>query len=228
VTRDGPYEVEGAVPLSRQFIEPNEDGHSWEWRQGEDIEAPERYRLCRCGRSATKPFCDDTEVEAGFDGTETASRDPYLHQAGVFEGPHVVLTDAPRLCAAARFCEAKGQIWNLVKEDGGEAEALAVREAAHCPSGRLRTWDGLPATDGEPVGEPSFEPSIGVVEDPAAGVSGPLWIRGGIPVVSADGVEYEVRNRMALCRCGASRNKPFCDGSHRRIGFRDESVQPPD
>ena len=52
-------------------------------------------------------------------------------------------------------------------------------------------------------------------------VSGPLWVRGGVPVVSADGYEYEVRNRVTLCRCGSSENKPFCDGSHASIGFTD-------
>jgi CDGSH-type Zn-finger protein len=45
-------------------------------------------------------------------------------------------------------------------------------------------------------------------------VNGPLWIRGGIPVAGADGREYEVRNRVTLCRCGRSNNKPLCDGSH--------------
>ena len=43
---------------------------------------------------------------------------------------------------------------------------------------------------------------------------GPIWVRGGIPVASADGKTYEVRNRLTLCRCGRSANKPFCDGSH--------------
>lgn len=57
--------------------------------------------------------------------------------------------------------------------------------------------------------------------DPAAGVSGPLWVRGGIPIMSADGVQYETRNRAILCRCGAWQNKPFCDGSHAAIGFDD-------
>ncbi len=61
-----------------------------------------------------------------------------------------------------------------------------------------------------------------MIEDPQEGVSGPLWVRGGIPVVSADGTPYEVRNRVTLCRCGASQNKPFCDGSHASIGFTDE------
>jgi hypothetical protein len=68
--------------------------------------------------------------------------------------------------------------------------------------------------------EPELAPSIGLVEDPAEGCSGPLWLRGGIAVVSADGEEYEVRNRMTLCRCGGSRNKPFCDGTHAAIKFQ--------
>jgi hypothetical protein len=62
--------------------------------------------------------------------------------------------------------------------------------------------------------EPVFEPSIGLVEDTARGVSGPLWVRGGIPIVAADGETYEVRNRVTLCRCGRSSNKPYCDGAH--------------
>jgi hypothetical protein len=70
--------------------------------------------------------------------------------------------------------------------------------------------------------EPKLEPSIGVIEDTAKGISGPLWARGGIPIFSADGEPYEVRNRVTLCRCGASKNKPFCDGTHAAIGFTDE------
>ena len=62
--------------------------------------------------------------------------------------------------------------------------------------------------------EPEFEPSIGLVEDIQAGKMGPLWVRGGIPVESADGFTYEIRNRVTLCRCGKSSNKPFCDGKH--------------
>jgi CDGSH-type Zn-finger protein len=44
-------------------------------------------------------------------------------------------------------------------------------------------------------------------------------VLGGIPVETADGFTYEARNRQLLCRCGASLNKPFCDGSHRRVKF---------
>jgi hypothetical protein len=92
-----------------------------------------------------------------------------------------------------------------------------VRQVNNCPSGRLVAWEGK----GRKPIEHALPVSIGVVEDPAERVSGPLWLRGGIPVIAADGFNYEVRNRQTLCRCGASANKPFCDGSHARIGFRD-------
>jgi CDGSH-type Zn-finger protein len=53
-----------------------------------------------------------------------------------------------------------------------------------------------------------------VIEDPQMGVSGPIWVRGGIPVEAVNGKAYEIRNRVTLCRCGKSSNKPFCDSSH--------------
>ena len=62
--------------------------------------------------------------------------------------------------------------------------------------------------------EPEYERSIGFVEDPQVGVSGPIWVRGGIPVESVDGKTHEIRNRVTLCRCGKSSSKPFCDSSH--------------
>ena len=219
VIKDGPYLVEGAVPLAEQVIEPNEDGESWEWREGERYDVPGEYRLCRCGATRTPPFCDGSEERIGFDGTETAGQVPYLEVAVVTAGPRVTLTDAPALCAKARFCMARGDAWNAVARDDPEAAALARRLVAHCPSGRLATWRGEPDGRLGPDGEPDLEPSIGLVEVPAKGVSGPIWVRGGVPVVSADGTEYETRNRRTLCRCGQSRNKPFCDGSHVRVEF---------
>lgn len=50
--------------------------------------------------------------------------------------------------------------------------------------------------------------------------NGPLMVKGSVALVDADGNAYEsLRKTFLLCRCGASRNKPFCDGSHSRIGF---------
>jgi CDGSH-type Zn-finger protein len=215
VTRDGPYLVEGSVPLSRQAIVGDRAGNSVGWRQDGELEAKATYALCRCGQSANKPFCDGSHLRAGFDGTETASREPYLEQAAVQDGPVLRLTDAEPLCAFARFCDVAGQVWNLVEQEGPEAARLTIGEAGMCPSGRLVAWD---RETGEPI-EPELAPSIGIIDDPGEGVAGPLWVRGGIPVTGADGVTYEVRNRVTLCRCGASANKPYCDASHVRIGF---------
>jgi hypothetical protein len=130
----------------------------------------------------------------------------------------MLLTDAEPFCAYARFCDGHGQVWNLVEQTAdAQAREWFRHEATACPSGRLVAWDKATRKPDEP----SFEPSIGLVEDPPIGVSGGLWVRGGIPIESADGNPYEVRNRVTLCRCGASNNKPFCDGSHASINFTD-------
>jgi CDGSH-type Zn-finger protein len=217
VSENGPYLVTGSVPMARQVIVADEAGNSMEWRRDAELETKASCALCRCGKSANKPYCDGSHVRVGFDGTETASREPYLKQAVEQDGPSLILTDAQPLCAFARFCDVAGQVWNLVEQEGTEAAELTAREAALCPSGRLVAWD----RQTKQPQEPELEPSIGIVEDPEQGVAGPLWVRGGIPVVAADGETYEVRNRVTLCRCGASGNKPFCDASHASIGFTD-------
>src|SRR6266571_2313073 len=116
VSRNGPYIVEGAIPLANQTIESDSKGGSREWLDGQPFEVAEVYDLCRCGQSSNKPFCDKTHLKVGFDGTETASRAPYLNQADVFEGPVMDLTDAQPLCASGRFCDPDGSIWNLIEQ----------------------------------------------------------------------------------------------------------------
>ncbi len=218
VLANGPYLVSGSVPVAVQTIGADEHGDSVEWIEGRRFPDQERYALCRCGHSSNKPYCDGTHKKIGFAGTETADRLPYLQVAAEFDGPVLAVTDAQALCMGARFCHpAAGRIWDLVGESGEEAERLVKREAGLCPSGRLVAWDRLART----AFEPELEPSIGIVEDPHRGVSGPLWVRGGIAVQSAEGDLYETRSRVTLCRCGESRNKPFCDGAHTRVGFDD-------
>jgi CDGSH-type Zn-finger protein len=218
VTRNGPYLVSGGVPLARQTIVADRKGESQEWREGAALPPQESYALCRCGKSANKPYCDGSHKQVHFDGTETASREKYLDQAQVMEGPALVLTDVESLCAFARFCDPNGQVWNQVaRTDVAEVRRTFVRQVNNCPSGRLVAWE---KGTNKAVENP-LPVSIGLIEDPAQGASGPLWVRGGIPLVAADGFAYEVRNRMTLCRCGASSNKPFCDGSHVSVKFTD-------
>jgi CDGSH-type Zn-finger protein len=175
------------------------------------------YSLCRCGESANKPFCDGSHARVDFDGEETASRRPFAQEAEMLSGPTMDLADDQPLCAFARFCDGYGSIWaNIERTDGEQARELVAHQGTHCPSGRLVVRDNQ---EGEIV-EPRFEPSVVLVEDPQENVSGPIWVRGGVQVIAADGFGYEVRNRVTLCRCGQSSNKPFCDGTHASIGFR--------
>ena len=220
VTKDGPYMVSGNLPLSKEVIGADAAGASVSWEHGREYPRQAQYALCRCGHSTNKPFCDGTHAKIGFNGTETASRKPYLEQAKVMRGPAMSLTDVESLCAFARFCDPNGSVWNLVNEtDNPKAHKNFVRQTCDCPSGRLVAWNNA---TGEAV-EQKYQPSIGLIEDTAKRCAGPLWLRGGVQVLGADGFNYEVRNRMTLCRCGGSQNKPFCDGTHASMGFSDES-----
>jgi CDGSH-type Zn-finger protein len=212
VLPNGPYRVTGAaLARMRPLVDARGDRVDWQW--GPELEHDAAFDLCRCGASRTHPFCDGSERENGFDGTETASRNPYQERAfRIGDGP-VTVTDDPSICSSAGFCEAfDTDVWTLAEATADpEARARLVRMVKRCPSGRL-AYLIPPSTD--PV-EEDLQPEVAVVDD------GPYWVRGGVPIEAADGFEYEVRNRATLCRCGRSRNKPFCDGSHSRVGFRD-------
>ena len=80
-----------------------------------------------------------------------------------------------------------------------------------CPSGRLAH---APTDDAEPV-EPEFAPSIAA--DPRRAALG----AGQHPGRVVRRHDLRDRNRVTLCRCGHSNNKPFCDGTHKLVGFRD-------
>jgi CDGSH-type Zn-finger protein len=221
IEKDGPYHVSGNIPLGKEFVVPDSNNDPLRWQKGEDCKVEEEYSLCRCGNSKNKPFCDGAHKKEGFDGTETASKESYLDQAETIEGPEIDLKDATNLCSRGRFCHRHGGTWDLTtKSDNPKAKEIAIEEACNCPSGRLTEID---KKTGKAI-EPEFDPSISLIEDIPAEVSGPLWVKGGIPIESSDGSTYEVRNRQTICRCGKSCNKPFCDGSHIEAKFNDGNI----
>ena len=211
VSRNGPYLVSGGIPVLKKTIIVDMEGTALKWREDTTYQRQEKCGLCRCGQSKNKPYCDGTHSKIGFDGTETANDELYLDQPKEIDDHELKLVDIEELCASARFCHRAGGIWSLIHEsDKPETRKTIIEETRDCPSGRLIIHD---KKTGKMV-EPKFERTITAIEDPWAGVSGPLRVHGCIPIESADGKTYTLRNRVTLCRCGKSQNKPFCDSSH--------------
>jgi len=217
IIKDGPYLVTGDVPLREQTIVPQGEGYLY--KDGRVFEHGDTYSLCRCGKSKTPPFCDGTHEHIDFYGDETASAKKFEERLiSITEGPTLDLYDDGR-CALARFCHREdGVAWNLIKRsDDPRIREEAIAAAVECPAGRLEVRD----KEGNII-EPHLDQEIVILQDPEKGCSGPLYIKGGIPIESSDGFTYEVRNRVTLCRCGHTYNMPFCDAQHIRRNFSDK------
>ncbi len=214
IATDGPYLVSGGATLDEAQIVSVEGHH--EYRRVRTFDVRETYALCRCGNTTTPPFCDGSHKTHRFDGAEAASRAPYRDRADVYPGAGAYLFDDNR-CAYARFCHREdGEAWTLTEESSDpRLKREAVRASMDCPAGRLTHVD----TQDARVYEPALAPGITLLQDVDEKVSGPLFVHGRIALEAADGTEYERRSRYALCRCGVSRNKPFCDAMHVNVGF---------
>jgi CDGSH-type Zn-finger protein len=217
VQPNGPYLVEGGVRLVRKSIVYSEHGEPLTWRVDAVIPTGETYKLCRCGHSRHKPFCDDSHLRVGFDGTETADTGTRASRAHAFPGTRIVMEDDASLCADAGFCGNRiEKVWNLIERTEESLVRFQLMSMCErCPSGRL-TY----RIDGQIV-EPDLPQEIAVYAD------GPIWVTGGIPVERSDGKPFETRNRMTLCRCGHSNNKPLCDSTHAEVDWK-EAVNDPE
>ena len=208
---NGPYVIEGNIPIQEMSIEKDPITQNWVYKQNSPVKTPRKpTKLCRCGHSAAMPFCDESHVCKHFDGTCTAPHKPFAQDAQAVEGPNFTLLDNEMYCAFGRFCDAFGRVWNLVRQGKKETDQLAIKETLSCPGGRLMIIDNQ---TGEIIEEPT-QPQINILQDAALNCMGPIYAKGGIEVTDDHEKPYEVRSRQALCRCGKSHNKPFCDGTH--------------
>ena len=222
VSKDGPYRIQGGIALYRKEVVYSELDESLTWRKVNAIPTSQNYALCRCGESNNKPFCDGSHSSISFDGTETADTRPTVERQRIiegenFEGANIRVKSDHYLCTHARFCFNRFGNLNQMLPSASDVrirnEVIAMVE--RCPSGALTyeiEIDNDTSTDYQAV-EPDLPSAIAVITD------GPLWVTGDIRIERADGQPMEIRNRVTLCRCGHSKNKPFCDGTHNEIDF---------
>lgn len=189
--------------------------------RGAELPTSPRMELCRCGGSKTKPFCDNSHLRRGFTGERDPGHKP--DRVTDFAGAEITVHFNDLQCSAAGEC-ARGlpsvfrdrDIVRMVLrkpwiQPDREAAEPIVEVIRRCPSGALRYTRG--GEDGPDHSEP---PGIRIRRN------GPYEVTGHIPLRTDAWPEGATRQIYALCRCGASRNKPFCDGSHLRVRFRDE------
>jgi CDGSH-type Zn-finger protein len=216
---DGPYLVTGAIPLVRKRKLVSADGdNALTWHTLETVATEETYALCRCGQSRSKPFCDGTHARIGFDGTETADPTPSATHRRTLTGEEFVVRRDGPLCMHAAFCVGRQERIAAMMARTGDSDVRAHVMALieRCPSGSYT----FALDDTSADVEPHLPTAIGVTEE-EQGLAGALWVTGGVPIKRADDQPCETRNRVTLCRCGQSANKPFCDGTHRKIEFRE-------
>ncbi|MBF0278014.1 MAG: CDGSH iron-sulfur domain-containing protein [SAR324 cluster bacterium] len=183
--------------------------------KGENIPTKSAFALCRCGHSENKPFCDGTHRKIGFSGEKTSQEAKSSKKS--YMGKQLTLHDNRSICAHAGICtdqlpsvfRMKEEPW--IDPDGAEVEKI-IEIVNQCPSGALRCT----IEDAEPQG-PDQNPVIQISKN------GPYFVKGGVELEEIPEAEFPSGEHYALCRCGQSKNKPFCDGTHWSADFKDDA-----
>ncbi len=214
--RDGPYIIRNLRKLSNS--------------KGEELNVRPFVALCRCGGSNIKPYCDGTHARIGFSsakdpeqatapappGPANAQEHRVPDRLDRYEGKDIAVVDNRGTCC--HFGQCTEQLPAVFHHDGepfvtaDAAESEAIEQIVRrCPSGALGFERNGAVYEGEQREAEVF-------------VSGnaSYYVRGGIELQGERMNRGASREHYALCRCGRSKNKPFCDGTHWYVGFRDD------
>ncbi|MBI4290443.1 MAG: CDGSH iron-sulfur domain-containing protein [Betaproteobacteria bacterium] len=180
---------------------------------GEPCATVRGVALCRCGASKNKPFCDGTHGTIGFKDRRVTEETQ--NRRVDYAGKRITIHDNRGICSHAGFCtEGLKSVFRMGEEpwidpDGASAEEI-IETVKKCPSGALSY-----SIENVEYRDQDREPMVTVTDD------GPYAITGGIELIGVPFGEGASKEHYTLCRCGASKNKPFCDGSHWEVEFTD-------
>jgi CDGSH-type Zn-finger protein len=182
--------------------------------KAEKLETKEVVALCRCGGSANKPFCDGTHSKIGFSDTKLEGR--VEDRRDNYVGAEVTIHDNRGICAHAGRCtDGLPAVFLYGKEPwidpNGTGPEEIVATVKQCPSGALSYSIG-----GVEQRDQAQEPAITTAKN------GPYVVSGGPELAGVARGEGASEEHFTLCRCGGSKNKPFCDGTHWHIKFKDD------
>ena len=188
-------------------------------QDGTEVEKKPVAALCRCGASRNKPFCDGSHAKADFSSAPDHSkiRNAEIKYQGEVEGLQVTVSYTPVLCSHAGECSRLARaVFNptekpwIQPENGTIAGIMAVLAA--CPSGALR----VNVEDQKPSHLTDGDVEIKVEKH------GPYWVK-NVPLDAEFNGVGASKAKYVLCRCGHSKNKPFCDGTHYDVKWRDDA-----
>ena len=196
VIKNGPYRVENATDLQDS--------------SGCGLPVRPIMLLCRCGASKTKPYCDGSHSGIRFAGDKDPNR--VTGEVNEYVGKGITIVDNTDACCRDRSCITElPQVFETCDPDAADPGQI-ISTIRKCPSGALTYKLG-----GQHCQDFGREPAIIVVKN------GPLKVVGGISLDEETGAKPACPEHYTLCRCGRSRNKPFCDGSHLDTGFQDDT-----
>jgi len=183
--------------------------------KGEKIESKKKIALCRCGASENKPFCDGTHSKVGFTGKREAKIK--LDKEKEYEGRDISVFYNISLCYHAKECvnslpsvfDKDSRPW--INPDMSNKDSI-IEVIKKCPSGALSYKIG-----DKHIRDFNGEEKIRIDKN------GPYCVSGNIKLNIEQDLQPPSKEHFALCRCGASKNKPYCDGSHSNIDFSDEN-----
>jgi len=169
---------------------------------GERLPVDGDVYLCRCGKSSNAPFCDGSH-SAGFDGS---NENPPTKNIHVWEGKTLKTFFNPNTCMHALYCKPLRELRE--RELTGDASAAdeIIKVIGTCPSGAL-TYEAT-AQAAAPA-QPDLAADVVIME------GGEIRVQRAFEI-NAEPLERMMPERLTLCRCGLSKNKPYCDGRHKK------------